>query len=97
MARMTLLCRLWGTAAPTLAAFLIGAAGTVLGTAVAFSLLGSRLGPEGYKVRGLFCALLTTRNPQPIGCARACRPLLIGSPEGPSWVRKLWRRYYSPG
>jgi uncharacterized membrane protein len=41
-------------AGPTLFAFTAGAAGTVLGTIVAFQLVP--LGPEGYKLAGIFCA-----------------------------------------
>jgi uncharacterized membrane protein len=41
-------------AGPTLAAFAIGALGTVAGTVVAFHLVP--LGAEGYKVAGIFCA-----------------------------------------
>lgn len=39
-----------------LAAFLIGAGGVVLGTAVAFALVGGQLGPQGYKVAACLCA-----------------------------------------
>lgn len=42
--------RLLDTARPLLAAFLLGALGTVLGTLIGFRLLGSALGPEGPKV-----------------------------------------------
>ncbi|HXV77805.1 MAG TPA: DUF819 family protein [Candidatus Polarisedimenticolaceae bacterium] len=41
-------------AGPTLLAFAAGAAGTVLGTVVAARLVP--LGPEGYKLAGIFCA-----------------------------------------
>lgn len=37
-------------------AFVVGAVGTVLGTIVAFWLLGPRLGPDGYKVAAALCA-----------------------------------------
>jgi len=41
-------------AGPTLLAFVAGAAGTVLGTVIAFRLV--TLGPEGWKLAGIFCA-----------------------------------------
>ena len=41
-------------AGPTLLAFSAGAVGTVLGTLIAFRLIP--LGPEGYKLAGIFCA-----------------------------------------
>jgi len=41
-------------AGPTLIAFGIGAVGTVLGTVIAFNLVP--LGPEGFKLAGIFCA-----------------------------------------
>lgn len=37
-------------------AFLIGAVGTVLGTAVAFYAIGPKLGPDGWKVAAALCA-----------------------------------------
>lgn len=42
--------RLRNTARPLLAAFLLGAMGTVIGTVMSFRMLGSTLGPEGSKV-----------------------------------------------
>jgi len=44
------------TGAPALAAFAAGALGTVLGTLVAWALVGSRMGPEGWKVAAALCA-----------------------------------------
>ncbi len=41
-------------AGPTLAAFGIGAVGTVVGTIIAYQLIP--LGPEGYKLAGIFCS-----------------------------------------
>lgn len=41
-------------AGPTLGAYLIGAAGTVLGTILAFQVVD--LGPDGPKIAGIFCA-----------------------------------------
>lgn len=48
--------RLLSSAGPTLVAFVIGAIGTVVGTTVAFWLVGPRLGPDGYKVAASLCA-----------------------------------------
>lgn len=42
--------RLLSAASSTFAAFVIGAAGSILGTVVAWLILGSRLGPDGWKV-----------------------------------------------
>ena len=45
-------CSLWSTAGPTFAAFLLGAAGTVLGTLVSWRLVGAFLDPrDGFKAR----------------------------------------------
>lgn len=41
-------------AGPTLGAYLVGAAGTVLGTILAFQVVD--LGPDGAKIAGIFCA-----------------------------------------
>ena len=49
-------CRLLSSAGTTLAAFAVGALGTVLGTIVAYSLIGPQLGPEGWKVAAALCA-----------------------------------------
>lgn len=49
-------CRLLSSAGATLAAFAVGALGTVLGTIVAYSLIGPQLGPEGWKVAAALCA-----------------------------------------
>jgi uncharacterized membrane protein len=46
--------RILREAGPTLLAFTSGAVGTVLGTLLAFQLVP--LGPEGYKLAGIFCA-----------------------------------------
>jgi uncharacterized membrane protein len=46
--------RILREAGPTLIAFGVGAVGTVLGTIVAFRLIP--LGPEGWKLAGIFCA-----------------------------------------
>jgi uncharacterized membrane protein len=46
--------RILREAGPTLVAFAVGAAGTVLGTLVAFEVVP--LGPEGWKLAGIFCA-----------------------------------------
>ena len=46
--------RILREAGPTLLAFTSGAVGTVLGTLIAFQLVP--LGPEGYKLAGIFCA-----------------------------------------
>ena len=46
--------RILREAGPTLVAFGVGAVGTVLGTLVAFRLVP--LGPEGYKLAGIFCS-----------------------------------------
>jgi uncharacterized membrane protein len=46
--------RILREAGPTLLAFTAGAVGTVLGTLIAFQLIP--LGPEGYKLAGIFCA-----------------------------------------
>lgn len=46
--------RILREAGPTLLAFTAGAVGTVLGTLIAFRLIP--LGPEGYKIAGIFCA-----------------------------------------
>ena len=43
-------CRLLSAASSTFGAFVIGAVGSVVGTIVAWLVLGSRLGPDGYKV-----------------------------------------------
>ena len=43
-------CRLKEVAGPSLSAFVIGALGTVVGTLVAWALVGSHMGPEGSKV-----------------------------------------------
>lgn len=48
--------QLANTAGPSLLAFAVGAAGSVLGTVMSFSLLGSRLGPEGWKLAAALCA-----------------------------------------
>ncbi|EFN58797.1 hypothetical protein CHLNCDRAFT_140584 [Chlorella variabilis] len=50
------LSQLLSSAGPTLVAFVIGAIGTVVGTTVAFWLVGPRLGPDGYKVAASLCA-----------------------------------------
>jgi len=46
--------RILAEAGPTMIAFGVGAAGSVLGTLVAFRIVP--LGPEGYKLAGIFCA-----------------------------------------
>jgi len=46
--------RILREAGPTLAAFALGALGTVLGTLLAYRLIP--LGPEGWKLAGIFCA-----------------------------------------
>ena len=48
--------RLLSSAGATLAAFCVGAVGTVVGTAVAFWLVGPKLGPDGFKVAAALCA-----------------------------------------
>lgn len=48
--------RLLSSAGATLVAFLIGAVGTLLGTAAAYWLVGPRLGPDGWKVAAALCA-----------------------------------------
>lgn len=48
--------RLKDSAGPTLAAFVIGALGTTVGTVVAWVALGSTLGPEGWKLAAALCA-----------------------------------------
>jgi hypothetical protein len=53
---LPLSCRLLSSAGATLAAFVVGAFGTVLGTIVAYSLIGPQLGPEGWKVAAALCA-----------------------------------------
>lgn len=53
---MSLHCRLLSSAGATLVAFFIGAVGTLLGTAVAYWLVGPRLGPDGWKVAAALCA-----------------------------------------
>lgn len=50
------LSQLLGSAGPTLAAFVVGAVGTLAGTLAAFWLVGPRLGPEGWKVAAALCA-----------------------------------------
>ncbi|KAL4457787.1 hypothetical protein ABPG75_012652 [Micractinium tetrahymenae] len=50
------LSQLLGSAGPTLAAFVVGAVGTLAGTLVAFWLVGPRLGPDGWKVAASLCA-----------------------------------------
>lgn len=50
------LSQLLGSAGPTLAAFVVGAVGTLAGTLVAFWLVGPRLGPDGWKVASALCA-----------------------------------------
>ena len=45
-----MLCRLFSAASSTFGAFVIGAVGSVIGTVVAWLLLGSRLGTDGWKV-----------------------------------------------
>lgn len=44
-------------AGTTLKAFWFGALGTVLGTVVAFSVVGGLLGPSGWKVLGLLATV----------------------------------------
>ena len=48
--------QLLGSAGPTLAAFLVGAVGSLFGTVLAYAALNSRLGPEGWKVAAALCA-----------------------------------------
>lgn len=48
--------QLLSAASSTFAAFVIGAAGSILGTVVAWLILGSRLGPDGWKVASALCA-----------------------------------------
>lgn len=48
--------RLKDSAGPTLAAFVIGGLGTISGTCVAWATVGSRLGPEGWKLAAALCA-----------------------------------------
>ncbi len=49
--------RILREAGPTLGAFLIGGVGTVLGTLLSFKVVP--LGPEGWKLAGIFCATYT--------------------------------------
>jgi len=46
--------RILREAGPTLAAFTVGGVGTVIGTVIAYHLIP--LGPEGWKLAGIFCA-----------------------------------------
>ncbi|DBB01832.1 TPA: hypothetical protein ACH3X1_000442 [Trebouxia sp. C0004] len=48
--------QLLSAASSTFGAFVIGAVGSVLGTIVAWLVLGTRLGPDGYKVASALCA-----------------------------------------
>ena len=48
-------CRLLSAASSTFGAFVIGAVGSVVGTIVAWLVLGPRLGPDGYKVSSPCC------------------------------------------
>jgi uncharacterized membrane protein len=48
------LARILREAGPTLGAFAIGGVGTVIGTVIAYHLIP--LGPEGWKLAGIFCA-----------------------------------------
>lgn len=48
--------QLLSAASSTFGAFVIGAVGSVVGTIVAWLVLGSRLGPDGYKVASALCA-----------------------------------------
>ena len=50
MLHSVVLCRLFSAASSTFGAFVIGAVGSVVGTVVAWLLLGSRLGTDGWKV-----------------------------------------------
>ena len=47
---LTCACRLGDVAGASLGAFAIGALGTIAGTFVAWLLIGSQMGPDGYKV-----------------------------------------------
>ena len=49
-------CRLWKDVRPTTVAFVIGAAGIVVGTFLAWLLLGDRLGSEGAKIAAALAA-----------------------------------------
>ncbi|KAL3135658.1 hypothetical protein ABBQ38_006137 [Trebouxia sp. C0009 RCD-2024] len=48
--------QLLNAASSTFGAFIIGAAGSVAGTVVAWQILGPRLGPDGWKVASALCA-----------------------------------------
>ncbi|PSC71603.1 hypothetical protein C2E20_5130 [Micractinium conductrix] len=50
------LSQLVGSAGPTMVAFFVGAVGTLLGTVVAYALVGRQLGPDGWKVAAALCA-----------------------------------------
>ena len=47
------------TSGPALAAFAVGAVGSVLGTAVAYATVGHSLGPDAWRVAACLCARVT--------------------------------------
>ncbi len=57
-------CRLLSAASSTFGAFVIGAVGSVVGTIVAWLVLGTRLGPDGYKVSSQVLMLSGKANEQ---------------------------------
>lgn len=78
------LSQLLGSAGPTLAAFVVGAVGTLVGTLVAFWLVGPRLGPEGWKVAAALCASYIGGEQQ----AQAWTVLWHSSLHRPRWLAR---------
>jgi hypothetical protein len=79
-------------AGPTLGVYLIGAAGTVLGTIFAFQVVD--LGPDGAKIAGIFCATYVGGSMNYVAAARfprTCRRF-----EGPPAPGPCSCRYSSP-